>query len=165
MTRKTTRSAGRVSSNGSRNDSRPRREEARPGKVEDIPRLIAKAGTPAAPSTASALPALAIRDRSSWSISTASVGVEALQLHRLLLQLVDQLVDLLLPADVVLDLAHHVPVPFREPHGLGDVARRRGLLLLAGDGHVLPFRVGGLDLGILDDLLVGRAEAEFERPA
>ena len=54
----------------------------------------------------------------------------------------------LLAADIVLHLAHHVPVPLREPHGLGDVAGGRGLLLLLGsDLDVLPLARGGLDLG------------------
>src|SRR5271165_4832873 len=69
--------------------------------------------------------------------SPRSIGIELRYLGRLFLQLLDELVERLLTADVILRFAHHVPVPLREPHRLRDLPRCSSFLLLVGNLQVL----------------------------
>src|SRR5208282_488647 len=116
ITRKTTSNVGRTSSTG-RLAGHARRHVAAAPLAELIARVCLVTG---ANHDAAAPPPLA------QSASPRSIGVELRHLGRLFLQLVDELVERLLAADVVLRLAHHVPVPLREPHRLRDLPRCSG---------------------------------------
>src|ERR1700716_105218 len=140
MIKKTTRSAGKLKKkeNQSRRSCRWGTAISRAASVDGLPRKV---------------------------LAMQSLWIERLHLGRFPLQLVDEFVCCTPAADVVLDLAHHEPVPFWKPHGLCHVAGSGSFELLGSDLHVLPGAEGSLHLRILNKLLVRRSQAELERPA
>src|SRR3954451_24433658 len=182
-TRKTTRSVGRVRRNrkGARTRVRRRRAawpvspsssalpirsclSARPSPMlSPRPRAGVQGGQ--TPLATRGYPGPPIKSGVTNVRRPSSGRVHLLELGRLGLQLVEQLVGRLLAADEVLRLAHHVPVPLGEPDDRRDVAGGGGLELLGRDVHVLPLRERGLDLRALDHFFMRRAEPELERPA